>query len=323
MFREKEQEFNVGNSQERVDFEVLATHINEILQEQLEEIQIEMATRESKAISKSLLSSKSHQPVELDHDEITKVNSELNTPEYWRKHVKFSLQTPVDDFIQGSMLEFHIPFPSYWESMNDFSTRTVPVTPNSTEYRNVKQWMNSTIQKHKGNVGGEFSHYLKSSITRIQNAKLYLKYFLKQQEYAHEKKDIELYLFHGCPESVVDTIIEKGFDPRKSKFDGMFGLGVYLADLSSKSNQYSKCKLHDSASCKVCEKKLFLCRALIGDPYFTKVAMRYAKEPPLNKDSVIALSRKDVPDSAVEYREYIFYDKDVVYPEYVISYQLQ
>ena len=52
--------------------------------------------------------------------------------------------------------------------------------------------------------------------------------------------------------------------------------------------------------------------------------MNYAKEPPNEKDCVVALSKKDDKvDSEVDYREFIFYDRDVVYPEYLIHYTVE
>ncbi|KAG2381916.1 hypothetical protein C9374_005708 [Naegleria lovaniensis] len=208
VFCEQEQEF-FSEQNSSYDFEVMATQIHELLSDRLEKALLKLATRESKAISKSLLTFKgsNHIPVEMDHDEITKLNKELNTNDF-TKNVLFSTPTPYNDFHTESVLHLHIPIPQNWESMNDLSTTLVKLKPTSNEYKFVKSLMDTTIQKHKGNVGGEFSQYLIRSITRIQNAKLYVKYFLKSQEYAHEKKQLELYLFHGCPEAVVDTIVE-------------------------------------------------------------------------------------------------------------------
>ena len=51
----------------------------------------------------------------------------------------------------------------------------------------------------------------------------------------------EYWLFHGCDNGILKILLHEGYDPRVSCLDGMFGGGFYLAENSSKSNQYIPC----------------------------------------------------------------------------------
>ncbi len=46
----------------------------------------------------------------------------------------------------------------------------------------------------------------------------------------------EYWLFHGCDDQIIPVLVDKGYDPRVSDLNGMFGGGFYLAENSSKSN---------------------------------------------------------------------------------------
>ena len=53
---------------------------------------------------------------------------------------------------------------------------------------------------------------------------------------------VEFFLFHGLNGGLyADKITRFGMDPRYSSVEGMFGAGLYFADLASKSNQYVHC----------------------------------------------------------------------------------
>ena len=51
----------------------------------------------------------------------------------------------------------------------------------------------------------------------------------------------EYYLFHGTSWQTVDILVDTGYDSRVARVSGMFGGGFYLAECSSKSNQYIPC----------------------------------------------------------------------------------
>ena len=153
----------------------------------------------------------------------------------------------------------------------------------------------------------------------------------------------EYWLFHGCDKKNLPFLL---YDPRVSNLDGMFGGGFYLAENSSKSNQYISCpqcgknSIFTSRGCK-CPKQenllftIVLYRALLGDVH---VAQKYDKKkykgeencrvrrPPMKEnrmdlyDSVLGESMKYGGDR-LQYREVILYESGQAYPEYIIEFR--
>jgi hypothetical protein len=155
----------------------------------------------------------------------------------------------------------------------------------------------------------------------------------------------EYWLFHGCSDKIVSVLIYTGYDPRVSSLDGMFGGGFYLAENSSKSNQYIPCPgcgknsifWGSGCSCKNqkdLEFSIILYRAVLGDVHIVK---QYDKKtyrgdqfrvrrPPLKEnsinlyDSIMGESKKNGGD-LLQYREFILYEPGQAYPEYVIKFK--
>lgn len=157
----------------------------------------------------------------------------------------------------------------------------------------------------------------------------------------------EYWLFHGCEASIAQILIHDGYDPRVSSLDGMFGGGFYLAENSSKSNQYIPCPgcgknaIFRDGHCKCkCQQNLefsiILYRAVLGDVH---VARKYdrnkyrvgeqgrrVRRPPLNEnsgnlyDSVMGESIAHGGDT-LNYREFILYEANQAYPEYLIKFR--
>jgi hypothetical protein len=88
-----------------------------------------------------------------------------------------------------------------------------------------------------------------------------------------------MFLFHGTTKH--EDILEKGLDQRYSKTSGMFGQGIYFADQSSKSNQYSRpenCKKNGhAADCRQCKRIMFYCRVALGKVYELKNEKKRSK----------------------------------------------
>ena len=99
----------------------------------------------------------------------------------------------------------------------------------------------------------------------------------------------EFFLFHGLNGGLyADKITRFGMDPRYSSVEGMFGAGLYFADLASKSNQYvhcGKCELSGAMprdpvargkfvkKCKCKQNDVacaLLCRVTLGDTLIEK-----------------------------------------------------
>jgi len=172
-------------------------------------------------------------------------------------------------------------------------------------------------------------------------------------------KDInEAYLWHGTGwtedgkldilESIVDVgaapssppcdhsddamEVEGGTTTRTSKKTSMFGVGVYLADLSSKANLYVPCPncrrgsyFRKSCGCSPGDVKepyrMLLCRAALGQVYIEGDydEKRYKGDfNPANKLGVDSVMGEALAPLA--FREYILYDDSACYPEFIVHY---
>ncbi len=155
----------------------------------------------------------------------------------------------------------------------------------------------------------------------------------------------EYWLFHGCDEKILPILLMTGYDPRVSSLDGMFGGGFYLAENSSKSNQYIPCPgcernaIFRDSGCKCKEQEniefsIIIYRAVLGDVHIAKQydAKIYrgtdkckVRRPPQKNfihlyDSVMGESVTHGGDK-LQYREFILYEPGQAYPEYVIKYK--
>ena len=148
--------------------------------------------------------------------------------------------------------------------------------------------------------------------------------------------------------SAEDQLTEsQGMNARFSDTKGMFGGGVYLADLSSKANLYVTCpgcfggayrgpKVADCkcTSAPTAPYRMLICRALLGKAYFPSTdagayteAVFKVRNPllgiPGEYDSIVA--EKGVGKSAtyagLAFREIMVYDGAQVYPEIIVEYK--
>jgi len=135
----------------------------------------------------------------------------------------------------------------------------------------------------------------------------------------------EFWLFHGTKPSLVDAVTTHGLDPRRSSLSGLYGAGSYFADSASKSHQYSKDEDKDGCRC------MLLCRVTMGDTFLTNRTHRSERLPPENLfvpgrpyDSIFAETgekRTGMVATALQtHNEYVVFDQDASYPEYIIHY---
>jgi hypothetical protein len=157
----------------------------------------------------------------------------------------------------------------------------------------------------------------------------------------------EYWLFHGSDPKILPTLLKAGYDPRVSNVDGMFGGGFYLAENSSKSNQYIPCPscqqncISRESNCKCknqedFEFSIILYRTILGDVHIVKQykkdvyrgvdQQRPVRRPPLKEnsdelyDSLMGECKKYGGDR-LNYREFVVYDSNQAYPEYLIQYK--
>mmetsp|Transcript_88179 Transcript_88179/g.249873 ORF Transcript_88179/g.249873 Transcript_88179/m.249873 type:complete len:227 (+) Transcript_88179:3-683(+) len=132
----------------------------------------------------------------------------------------------------------------------------------------------------------------------------------------------EAYLWHGTsPESALG-ISQDGFrlDRAGTGAGSMFGLGLYFAECSSKSDEYAKDDTSGVSKGLFC---LLLCRVVLGE-MLHMTAGGDATHAMINRaivseayDSVLG----DREASVGTYREFVVYEEAAVYPEYLVLYR--
>lgn len=128
---------------------------------------------------------------------------------------------------------------------------------------------------------------------------------------------VEHYLFHGTSPQGAKAIAETGFRRIMAGMNAgtAFGRGCYFAEASSKSDEYAQC---DDENHYV----MLLCRVVCGELFRLtqrdpSVALALAEALHANRyDAVLA----DREAGAGTYREFVIFDEECVYPEYILLY---
>jgi serine/threonine protein kinase len=133
----------------------------------------------------------------------------------------------------------------------------------------------------------------------------------------------EFYLFHGTSHAVADIVAAAGFDERVANMGGLYGAGVYFAENLCKSHQYT-------TPGQGGERVAFYSRVMLGEAHVAPGRYR-ERRPPLRPaaaggggggsscfpyDSVVGGRARQV------HREYIVYDRDQTYPEFLVYYKV-
>ncbi|GFN82155.1 poly [ADP-ribose] polymerase [Plakobranchus ocellatus] len=173
--------------------------------------------------------------------------------------------------------------------------------------------------KDIGKIGGS-----KGRVATTEN----LPSFMKEELYWEIN---EHYLFHGT--SVATTLVRNGPDPKVGSSGGMFGKGFYLAERTTKADQYADDKNNRSQPGK--KLTLIMFRALLGDVFLcndqhasvqSKTSKKLSRPPCMKcKEDVCHCFPQKLHDSVMGdgkwlFREFVLYDKNLCYPEYIINY---
>lgn len=128
----------------------------------------------------------------------------------------------------------------------------------------------------------------------------------------------EVYLWHGTTPEGAFGITESDFQLNLagSRSGTMFGNGAYFAECSSKSDEYAT----DGHGIYKGIYALLLCRVVCGEMFY----LEKSDIPAIN-----AAIRSGVYDSVLgdrehrvgTYREFVIFNKDVIYPEFVVLYE--
>lgn len=133
----------------------------------------------------------------------------------------------------------------------------------------------------------------------------------------------EGYFFHGTKPDKVEALSKQGLDPRMSFGESVFGQAIYMAESSTKADQYTD---HRSKERSKTDLQMFLVRACLGNICLMK-HVKKLKRPPCaesdcQKDDCAHDNRYDsiVEEEKFIFREFVAYESSQVYPEYIITY---
>eukprot|EP00760_Papus_ankaliazontas_P008348 PhM_4_TR1373/c0_g1_i1/m.103961/K10799/TNKS; tankyrase len=253
---------------------------------------------------------------------------------------------------------FLVEYPNYWKPpFSSHAAGGTRLTKMDWQYKLCERLVTGTISDdHRHRYG--YSTLQINSVRRVENSDLWGDYYTLRSKIAartsgpvlgvvtkqsHAPSN-EYYLFHGLNGALVNTVINEGFDERVSNLRGMFGCGVYFAENSSKSDQYSHtadCKqvgaVYKGGTAVPCtcasstaSRYMLLCRVTLGDPHVLLAATSSSSEPlrrpPVNPktsrpfDSILGESKSHNASASLAFREYIVFDRRQVYPEFIIEY---
>eukprot|EP00746_Dinoflagellata_sp_MGD_P149898 gnl/MRDRNA2_/MRDRNA2_81885_c0_seq1.p1 gnl/MRDRNA2_/MRDRNA2_81885_c0~~gnl/MRDRNA2_/MRDRNA2_81885_c0_seq1.p1 ORF type:complete len:598 (-),score=106.44 gnl/MRDRNA2_/MRDRNA2_81885_c0_seq1:226-2019(-) len=126
-----------------------------------------------------------------------------------------------------------------------------------------------------------------------------------------------VFLFHGTSEAGAAGITQEDFHINKAGTNAgtLYGRGIYLAESCAKSDEYSR---EGSDGCRY----MLICRVMLGNVHYTDEAnpdvdrlVRSCVSGPYH--SVLG----DREKCRGTFREFIVYDEDQVYPEYLVRYK--
>lgn len=131
----------------------------------------------------------------------------------------------------------------------------------------------------------------------------------------------EGYFFHGTKKGRVQGLMKQGVDPRMAQGGAVFGPAVYMAESSTKADQYTD----EREERQTTGLQMFLIRACLGKICLMNDVKKLRRPPCCEgclDDSCDHDNRYDsvVGEGQYIFREFLVYDSHQVYPEYVISY---
>ncbi|KAM7002098.1 protein mono-ADP-ribosyltransferase PARP12 [Tautogolabrus adspersus] len=193
-------------------------------------------------------------------------------------------------------------FPPHWDknALPDLGYKLVPLSK-SAEHDMIQKLFKRTMPSGKIH-----------SIQRIQNPSLW-RVFQWQKEQMKKRNGgkavNEQYLFHGTDESLIEPICDQNFDWRMCGVHGTaYGKGSYFAKDASYSDRYAKVNRHQKNT-------MFVALVLVGE--YTRGSSSYVRPPPKGDG-------KTLYDSCVDRESdpsiYVVFEKQQIYPEYLISY---
>lgn len=243
-------------------------------------------------------------------------------------------------------------YPNYWivESQTDMKFHLC----DDKKVKKIQKLCDKTvisdfIGQGRDNYGLSHKSYQIQKVYRVENPNLYKKYIQhkknvkdnemfgadvynkNESKIKHFDKHLdqdanEMWLWHGTKPEIKDIIPVSGFDERVAS-SGLFGHGIYFAENFSKSDEYTR-----PSSDGTCY--MFLTRVCMGNICHITEGQSGRKRPPCVREFVgrcngvcthprhhSLLAEKGQNCYLKKYREFIVYDRNQCYPEYLIEYK--
>ncbi|CAF0838552.1 unnamed protein product [Adineta steineri] len=205
-------------------------------------------------------------------------------------------QNVYDEFCRQLLLSDHLsgdyPISLTRQQSENEQLRTI-VPKNTDEY-------NSIIDKFLQSMTNKYTQIIK--LERIQNLRWHMQYMAHWEDFRKRlNKNTEKRLYHGCPSSAADSIIQDCFNRSFAGVNGtLYGLGVYFSSNAAYSHAYTKTNAKG-------ERCMFVARVLVGK---TIKGNSYMKTRPFGYDSTT-----DGDHITVTYHD------AQAYAEYLITYK--
>jgi hypothetical protein len=198
----------------------------------------------------------------------------------------------------------------------------------------VEQNMNHRLWANYYTAREEVREQMKKKLVRANPAHLLLSHKALTSEGVSkepilgelDKSVNEFLLFHGTKRSAVEGICHSDFrlNLAGSHRGTLYGKGIYFADSCSKSDEYSEVNAPDDPDE---HRTMLLCRVVCGRMWYTDAASVTDLEKSSfekdckDTDGQIHSVLGDREKATGTYKEYVVFNNDLAYPEFVITYK--
>lgn len=249
--------------------------------------------------------------ITFDNKPMCQSNMDSGTMRQVRRRPLLTKRTSCGDSTEAEELDKRLPdsyIPSHWYPVPCEQYTHIPLSKLSKEFEEVEQLFRKSMKKGMKIV----------NISRVQNRFMWETYCRKKENMIEkakgdQRKVNEKRLFHGTSPSSVEAICKENFDWRlNGKNATAYGKGSYFAVNASYSHTYATEGGNKS-------RFMFLAKVLAGS--YKEGKSSYLTPPrkqPSNPTS-------DLYDSCVDNESnptiFVVFDKNQLYPEYIIQYR--
>jgi len=260
---------------------------------------------------------------------------------------------------KAEMREIEVQFPGYWQTQADgdplFKDEKQSITI-AMQRMLDKTWKDQRTRDARlhGRTGG-MEKFKVVNVRRNENPKSWISYFKLRAQLAeklesrggckqwtaktaatgldgescpvHDRAGLmnevnEFYLFHGTKPSAVHAICKDDFALNLTGTNAgtLYGPGLYFAEASSKADEYAS---DDKEGIFEGLYALILCRVMCGNMHYTDAVRPNVQTlmDSIVKNRTHQSVLGDREKCRGTYREFIVFDPDQVYPEYIIIYR--